>query len=116
MSTHPVNLAEVLAVLAAFSPVVYKVMDFLKLLFAGETRPAITQVVVWGVGILVAFLGVKSNLGGLSSINYLNWASVLLVGLSLGSVGSVINDFKQARDNTDSAAKPPLLKPPRKSK
>lgn len=104
------NLAEVLAVLVAFSPIVYKATDFLKLVLARDLNAWLTQLVVWVVGVLVAFLVVNSNYGDNATIHTLNWAATILAGLSLGSVGSTIYDFKAARDNTDSAAKPPLLR------
>lgn len=107
------NLAEVLAVLAVFSPIVYKLVDFLKLALNGERTPAVTQLVVWLGGIGIAFLVVHSNFSE-NSIGDLNAAATILAGLSIGSVGSVINDFKQARDNTDSAVKPPLIMPARR--
>lgn len=116
MPTNPLNLAEVLAVLVAFSPIVYKATDFLKLLFNKDTNAWATQLVVWVIGVAVAFLVVNSNFADTNSIHTLNWAATVLAGLSLGSVGSVINDFKQARDNADEAVKPPLLRKLAKTK
>jgi hypothetical protein len=43
------------------------------------------------------------------SLADMNFASLLVIGLGIGSVGSVVTDVIQARDNTDSAAVPPLV-------
>lgn len=113
------------AVTAALSALVMKLTDFIRLLAAvvrGEKEhvsAVITQAGAWIAGVAVVATAAASglldglNLPGLGvALGEVNGAGQVLAGVILASVGSVVVDFKQSIDNTDSAAKPPLVKGP----
>jgi hypothetical protein len=102
------------AVLAALA---LKVTDFLKYLTNRHWNSAITQGTVWLAGVLVVFLGASADLtAGIevfgSALGDIDAASLLLLGLGLGSTGSVAYDFKAALDNSDTAITPSLTNKP----
>lgn len=105
----PMNLAALAAVLAVFSPLVWKAVDFFKFIRAGDVSAWATQLFAWVIGVGIAYLVWQSNLSDAAAIHSLNWASVLIGGLAMGSIGSALYDFKRAKDNTDSAETPSLL-------
>lgn len=111
------------AVLAALSALVVKVTDFLRMLTAWargaaeQASAVLTQIAAWVAGVATTMLAAHSSaIGDLTipkvgvRLGSLDGSSQVLLGLMVASVGSFLVDFKQARDNTDSAAKPPLLK------
>lgn len=90
---------------------VWKVVDFVKYLRARDVDGALTQGVVWAAGVLAVFLLSGTNFaGGIVlgdvAVSAMNWQSLVLVGLSIGSSASALVDFKKAVDNSDSAAVP----------
>lgn len=99
------------APLLAAIALIWKIVDFVKYLRARDGEAAITQAAVWAAGVGVIFLLAETNyadgivLGDLA-LGAMNAASLLLIGLSMGSSASVLVDFKKAVDNTDSAAVP----------
>lgn len=103
------NLTQLLAVLAIFAPLVWKIVDTVKFVFAGDTNAWVTQLVTWFVAVGVALLVWQSNIGDSSTVHSLNWASILLGGLSMGSIASAGYDYKKAKDGSDSAVTPSLL-------
>lgn len=101
------------AVMAALA---LKLVDFVKFLKNKDVNSVVTQLAVWGAGVLIVFLVAASDFAvGLTvgdlSLNQLNWSSLVLVGLTLGSTGSVAFDFKKSFDNTDSSKIETLLPP-----
>lgn len=110
-ASPPVSLAAVVAVLAAFAPIVWKAVDFVKFARAKDVNAVITQLVVWVAGIGVGFLARWSDFATGTALEHVNVSTVILAGLSIGSVASAAYDFKRARDNTDTAATPTLLPP-----
>jgi hypothetical protein len=74
----------------------------------------VTQVIVWGAGILAVYLvdftglGGAFSIGGKSVVALGGWAKVM-IGLMSASTLSTVNEIKKALDNTDSAKAPPLL-------
>lgn len=97
---------------------VWKVVDWLRLLTnLGTQRSAVvTQLLAWVGAVAVVFLYGASEFGTfavpgtellLSDVG--GWSKVIL-GLAIGSTASAVVDVKQAIDNTDNAAKPPLLR------
>lgn len=98
--------------LLAAVTLVWKVVDFVKYIQARDWSNATTQVAVWLAGVGVTFLLAGTNFAegiviGDVGVGLMNWQSLLLVGLSLGSSASALVDVKKAVDNTDSAAVPP---------
>lgn len=95
---------------------VWKLVDFAKYVRANETNSYVTQLVVWGGGIGVAFLLRESDFSksvqvGDFLLANLNAASTVLFGIALGSSASAVYDTKRSIDNSDSAATPSLLGP-----
>jgi hypothetical protein len=111
-----VDLAPI-AGLVGMLTVVWKLIDFLKLLanWSHERSGVLTQVLVWLGAIAVVFLYGASDLGTfpipgteLMLEDAGVWTKVIL-GLAIGSASSVLVDAKQAIDSSDTATKPPLL-------
>lgn len=101
--------------LAALALVV-KIIDFVKSLKNGDANGILTQAVTWVAGVGVLFLLAASDFGGGVEVagytlDSLNSFSLVLLGLSVSSTGSLAFDFKKSFDNTDSAAVTPLIPP-----
>lgn len=85
-----------------------------KFIRAKQWGDALTQLYVTVVAVVVAFLGANANamenidING-ASLGSLDAASTVLLGLGIASVGSVVYDFKKARDNNDTAKEPSLV-------
>lgn len=94
-----------------------KIVELFKYLKNGDRNGAFTLLSVWIAGIMVIFLGANADAfsalvvpGMEVPLGSLNWASLVLVGMSLTSFIAFGYDFKKALDNSDSAKQPPLLK------
>lgn len=92
----------------------WKIVDFVKHVRVRDINAVVTQLAVWGAGVLVTFLLAGSDFAegvsiGDTTLGALNAASVVLVGLCLGASASVGYDFKRSLDNSDSAAQPALV-------
>lgn len=99
--------------LAALAALAVKVTSALKYLTSGAWREAATQAVTWGAGIGVVALAAQADLSsgiaiGDVALGSLDFPSQILVGISLGSLGSFGYDIKKAVDGSDSAHEPPL--------
>lgn len=73
-----------------------------------------TQVAVWFAGWVVAALGAHTSWASTIviqkiALSDMNAADLFFLGAALGSGISQVRDAIKARDNTDSAAEPPLL-------
>lgn len=93
---------------------VWKVVDFIKACRVRDVDAIVSQSAVWGAGVLVTFLLAATDFAsgvtiGDLNLDALNAWSLVLLGLSIGSTGSVAYDFKRAFDNSDSAAQPSLV-------
>jgi hypothetical protein len=101
-----------------FAGLIWQVVDFLRELtqFSSNKSSIVTQLTAWAGGILLVavaahaavtaaltFPGLDQPLGKLDA------GSIILVGLMAASLASSLVDTKQAIDNSDSAAKPPLV-------
>lgn len=101
--------------LAALAALVVKIVSVVKSL--GKDRNAVvTQALTWAVGVAVAFLAAHADLTSAlvvadRQLGSLDAGSLVLVGLSLSSLGSFAYDVKKSVDGTDSAAEPRLLPP-----
>jgi hypothetical protein len=103
--------------LIGLSALAWKLLDFLRMLVNWKTSKSgvITQALAWIAACCAVFLFGESQFGDTVTIAGLNLETMdtptkLLFGLALGSTASVLVDFKQAFDNSDSNSKPPLLK------
>lgn len=99
----------------AMFALIKKVLDFFKYLTNQDWNGAITQIAVWASGIVVVWLYAQTDWAETFSfagftLASMNGASLVALGIGLGSSASVATDFIKARDNTDSAAMPPLIK------
>lgn len=101
---------------------VTKLIDFLRYLVNIRRDPlarssVLTQLCAWVAGVAGTFLYAASDLGNFAIpgtrliLSDVDGPTKLIVGFAIGSGASVIKDWIKARDNTDSAAVPPLLSP-----
>lgn len=102
--------------LAAGLALIYSSVNLLKYLKAGDVNAVVTQLVVWAAGVGVFALLAATNWAdgikvGELALGQLNFASLVLVGVSAGSAASVGFDVKKAIDKSDSAHTPPLVGP-----
>ena len=93
---------------------VWKIVDFAKAVRVRDIDAIVSQLAVWVAGVIVTFLLAATDFAsgvtiGDLSLDALNAASLILLGLSIGSTGSVAYDFKRAFDRSDSAAQPSLV-------
>jgi hypothetical protein len=96
------------APLLAAVALIWKIVDVVKYLLERNRKAVITQMGVWAAGVSVVLLLSASDFAsGIDVADYqlstLNLASLILLGLSVGSTASVAVDVKQAVDNTDTA-------------
>lgn len=99
------------APLLAAVALIWKIVDFVKYLRVRNVDAVVTQLGVWVAGVGVTLLLAATNYSdgiviGDLPLGELNLASLILLGLSIGSTASVLVDAKKAVDNTDSAAVP----------
>lgn len=102
--------------LVALLGLVYAGINFLKYLTNKQWNAVITQLIVWVVGVLFAWLFGESDFGGAITVGdtgqtlaTLNFASLVLVGMVVGSAATVAYDVKSAIDRNDSAVTPKLI-------
>lgn len=93
---------------------VWKLVDFAKACRVRDIDAIVSQLAVWVAGVIVIFLLAATDFAsgvkiGSLNLDALNAASLVLLGLSIGSTGSVAYDFKRAFDGSDSAAQPSLV-------
>jgi hypothetical protein len=107
----------VIAGLAGMLVMVWKLVDFARLLTTWRTSRSatVTQVLAWLVSIAVVFLYGASQLGEFAIpgtellLSDANVGTKIILGLAIGSAASAAVDVKQAIDSSDSNVKPPLL-------
>lgn len=93
---------------------VFAIINFLKAVKAKDTNGALTQLIVWVAGVVVVFLVAETDFAsgisiGDQTLNTLNFASLVFIGLTISSLASFGAEVKKAIDNSDSAAKPNLF-------
>lgn len=103
--------------LIGLTTLVIKAVDFMRLLVNLSTNKSavLTQLLSWagGVGAIFLFAATdyaKSVGAAGTTLDNVSGATLVLVGLMMSSSASVVVDFKQSIDNSDTAAKPPILK------
>lgn len=107
------DLGDFAPLLAALA-LAWKLVDFLKYVRTKDSNAALTQLAVWVAGVGVIFLlgatdfAPNVNIGGMA-LDSVNFWSKVLIGVSIGSSGSVLFDAKKAVDRTDSAKTPALF-------
>ena len=104
-------------VFVIFAALILKFVDFVRLLVNYDSNRSgiITQAISWVSGIVLVILAIHTSIsakivlpGVNQTLGALDLASQILLGLLIGSLASVIIDFKQAFDKSDSAIKPRL--------
>lgn len=98
--------------LIALSLLVFKMVDFVRYLRAGDVNGWLTQLVAWTAGVAAVLLYAKSGFGvviGDFNLAHLNIWGQIVIGLNIGSVGSAFNDARKTFDNSNSAAVPVLV-------
>jgi glutamine amidotransferase PdxT len=99
--------------LIALAALVAKIVSVVKYAQARDGAAVGTQLAVWGTGVGVIALAAQADVAASievvgTTLGALDFPSQILVGLSLGSFGSQVYDFKRAIDGTDSAREPSL--------
>lgn len=108
---------DVVPLLVVIVILVKKLVDFAKYVKAGNLNGILTQLLAWIGGIAAAFLGAQTQwaeattVGGVK-LSDLGWASLVLVGLIIGSAAITLDDTTKAIDTSDSAHVPDLVDEP----
>ena len=103
--------------LALIAAVVKKFVDFVRQLRGKDTSAVVTQLLAWALGIVAVYL--TANVDFASAVTFANtsldqmglWTQTVL-GVLVGSVGSVGKDALKALDNTQTEATPQLVPGP----
>lgn len=104
-----------------FAALVWKVIDFLKMLFNFQSNKSaiVTQICAWAGGVALVLIAAHAMVtkalvlpGSDQALGLLDFWSLVLLGLLISSLASGVVDLKQAFDNTDSSSKPALLPGP----
>ena len=102
------------ALTAALAALIGKITSVVKYISAGDYRPAVTQVLVWAIGVGTVMLTAQSDLaetfntvGGQVLAELDTWSQVL-GGIALGSGISVVRDGIKAVSSDTPVAEPPL--------
>lgn len=100
--------------LLAFAALLVALINFGRYLSGRDWNAAMTQLTAWLAGVVVMILASETDwASGIDvagvPLGSLNTASLILLGFTVASTGSVIVEFKKAIDTTDSAKKPDLF-------
>lgn len=92
----------------------WKLGSLVKYVTSKHYGEAITQVVIFGIGIGIAFAvgasdWAEETVVGNRALSDINGVSKALVGIVIASTGSGLYDFKKAFDGSDSATEPALM-------
>lgn len=99
----------------ALAALVISIINFLKYVRSLDWNGVLTQLIVWVAGVVALVLAAATQFAsgisvGDTTLDKLNGPGLIFVGLSLASIGSFATEIKKALDQSDSAAKPPLIK------
>ncbi len=100
--------------LAALGLVVKTTVDILRYLRGKDWNGAGTLLIAWVGGLLAAVLFANTDFAdsiqvGDQTLGQLNLASLVVIGLTIGSVGAGFNELTGALDANRSTAKPHLV-------
>lgn len=100
-----------LTVIIALGTFVYTLTNFVRFALATNWSSVLSQVLAWVAGIVSVLITAHSDLGraisiGSEPLKDLSTGSQFLVGLTAASSISIVYQFKQAIDHTDSAVVP----------
>jgi hypothetical protein len=93
---------------------ILKVVDFLRYAKARDYNGVLTQAITWVAGVVVLLLVAQTTWAAMISVagvplGKLGFWSVVFAGLTVSSGASLVNDYRKALDNSNSAAIPTLL-------
>jgi hypothetical protein len=99
----------------------HTLVDYLRQIVNLKTQAAkqsfVAQTIAYIVFVILVFVAAqaKDSFGavpimGDKPLSSMGWASLVLIGLSLGGGGGVVAKYFQAKDNTQSALVPPFVK------
>lgn len=100
---------------AAMVSFVIACVNFAKAIKVKNMNGIVTQAVVWASGVSITMLAAQTDFaGGIKVTEELNLAALngwsqVFAGLAFGSGAMLVNEFKQAFDQNDSAVKPPFI-------
>lgn len=103
--------------LALIAAVVKKFVDFVRQLRGRDTSAIVTQLLAWVLGVVAVYL--TAHVDFASAVEFANmslddmslWTQTVL-GVLVGSVGSVAKDGLKALDNSQTEAAPKLVPGP----
>lgn len=100
--------------LATLSALAKKLVDFVRQLRGKDSSAIATQLLAWVSGIAVVFLAANVDFAGAiefanMSIDDMGMFTQTMLGILVGSVGSVVKDGLKAVDNTQTEATPSLV-------
>lgn len=100
--------------LVALALVVKTTVDILRYVKGQDWNGAVTLLIAWLAGFAAAALFAQTDFAdaiavGDQTLGNLNAASLIVIGLTLGSAGAFANEFNAARDTNRSTAKPHLV-------
>lgn len=104
--------------MVVFAALVWKVIDFLRMLFNIQSQRSaiITQLTAWIGGVILVLVAANASVsaalvlpGSDQALGVLDFPSLILVGLLVSSLASGVVDVKQAIDASDSSKVVPLI-------
>jgi hypothetical protein len=100
--------------LLAVGTLVFTFVNFLTYIRSKNLNGVVTQIIAWAAGILAIVLAAHTQFAsqisfGTEKLSQMGWPTQLFIGLIATSILSTVNEVKKAIDNSDSAAKVPLL-------
>jgi hypothetical protein len=99
---------------AGLAALVWKIMAVIKNAVHATWDPVLTQVLAWVIGVALVALAAHANISsGVviwgSTLGCLDGWSIVLLGVSISSLGGAAVEVKKAIDNQDTAKQPSLL-------
>ena len=105
--------------IALFASALYAAQNLLRYAKATDWNGVVGILIAAVAGIGAVALGAHSAataslhlVTGGAPLGALDGGSQVLVGIAVGSVGTVVADFRKSFDNSDSSGKPPIVGPP----
>jgi hypothetical protein len=108
----------VFSAMALLIATLYAGQNLIRYARANDWNGALGILLACGLGILVVWLAAQADatshlklIEGAQDLGHINGASLVMLGVGVGSGGTVLHDLKSAFDNNDTAKKPALVPP-----
>lgn len=103
--------------LVALAAIIWKVTSFVKFLLAKDWPGVKGQAVAWVSAVVVIFLAAQADVAsttmiGERALSALDWQSLILLSITVGSTASVGYDILKGVDGSNSAKEPSIGAPP----